>query len=39
MLDLSRSLEHVNARLALLGPDGETVPLPMDAYNILVKVT
>ncbi len=38
MLDLSRFLSHVPAPAALLGPDGETVPLPMEAYQVLVKV-
>ena len=38
MLDLSRFLAHVTAPAALLGPDGQTVPLPMEAYQVLVKV-
>lgn len=38
MLDLSRFLEHVSEPAALLGPDGQTVPLPMEAYKVLVKV-
>lgn len=38
MLDLSRFLEHVIEPAALLGPDGQTVPLPMEAYQVLVKV-
>lgn len=38
MLDLSRFLEHVSEPAALLGPDGQTVPLPMEAYEVLVKV-
>ncbi len=38
MLDLSRFLAHVAEPAALLGPDGQTVPLPMEAYRILVKV-
>lgn len=38
MLDLSRFLAHVSAPAALLGPDGETVPLPMEAYQVLVSV-
>lgn len=37
MLDLSRFLEHVSEPAALLGPDGQTVPLPMEAYEVLVK--
>ena len=38
MLDLSRFLENVSVPAALLGPDGQTVPLPMEAYKVLVKV-
>ena len=38
MLDLSRFLEHVSEPAALLGPDGQTVPLPMEAHKALVKV-
>jgi len=38
MLDLSRFLAHVTAPAAMLGPDGQTVPLPMEAYQVLVKV-
>lgn len=38
MLDLSRFLENVSEPAALLGPDGQTVPLPMEAYKVLVKV-
>jgi excisionase family DNA binding protein len=38
MLDLSRFLAQVSEPAALLGPDGQTVPLPMEAYHVLVKV-
>jgi len=38
MLDLFRFLENVSEPAALLGPDGQTVPLPMEAYEVLVKV-
>ena len=38
MLDLSRFLASVAEPAALLGPDGQTVPLPMEAYRVLVKV-
>lgn len=38
LLDLSRFLAHVTEPAALLGPDGQTVPLPMEAYQVLVKV-
>lgn len=38
MLDLSRFLSQVAEPAALLGPDGQTVPLPIEAYRVLVKV-
>lgn len=38
MLDLSRFLAHTSAPAALLGPDGQTVPLPMEAFQVLVAV-
>ena len=38
MLDLSRFLERVTEPAALLGPDGQTVPLPLEAYRVLVDV-
>ena len=38
MLDLSRFLSHITEPAALLGPDGQTVPLPMEAFQVLVKV-
>ncbi len=38
MLDLSKFLDHITAPAALLGPDGETVPLPLEAFNVLVEV-
>ncbi len=38
MLDLSRFLDQVAEPAALLGPDGQTVPLPIEAYQVLVKV-
>lgn len=38
MLDLSRFLHHITEPAALLGPDGQTVPLPMEAFQVLVKV-
>lgn len=38
ILDLSRFLAHVTEPAALLGPDGQTVPLPMEAFQVLVKV-
>jgi len=38
MLDLSKFLDHVTAPAALLGPDGQTVPLPLEAFRVLVEV-
>jgi excisionase family DNA binding protein len=38
MLDLSRFLAHITEPAALLGPNGQAVPLPMEAYRVLVKV-
>ena len=38
MLDLSRFLDKVTEPAALLGPDGQTVPLPLEAYRVLVDV-
>lgn len=38
MLDLGRFLAQITEPAALLGPDGQTVPLPMQAYEVLVKV-
>lgn len=38
MLDLSRFLEAHNAPAALLGPDGEQVPLPLEIYDVLRQV-
>ncbi len=39
MLDVARFLARVAEQpAALLGPDGQTVPLPMEAYQVLVKV-
>ncbi|CAL8971681.1 hypothetical protein TESS_TESS_00284 [Tessaracoccus sp. O5.2] len=38
MLDLSRFLERVTEPAALLGPDGQTVALPLEAYRVLVDV-
>lgn len=38
VLDLSRFLDHLTEPAALLGPDGQTVPLPLEAYRILVDV-
>ncbi|MGB4272058.1 MAG: helix-turn-helix domain-containing protein [Propionicimonas sp.] len=38
MLDLSKFLEQVPAPAVLLGPDGQTVPLPLEAFRVLVEV-
>ena len=38
MLDLSRFLDKVTEPAALLGPDGQTVALPLEAYRVLVDV-
>lgn len=38
MLDLSRFLEQISEPAALVGPDGQTVPLPLEAFRILTGV-
>jgi len=38
LLDLSRFLEHVSAPSVLVGPDGQTVGLPQEVYEVLIKV-
>lgn len=38
MLDLSRFLGGLTQPAALLGPDGQTVPLPLEAFNVLRDV-
>ena len=38
MLDLSKFLEGLTQPAALLGPDGQTVPLPLEAFSILRDV-
>ncbi|MDL5487462.1 excisionase family DNA-binding protein [Microbacterium wangruii] len=38
MLNLARFLESHSAPAALLGPDGEQIPLPMAAYDVLRQV-
>lgn len=38
MLDLSRFLERHPEPAALVGPDGQTVPLPLEAFRVLVAV-
>ncbi|EZP64500.1 DNA binding domain, excisionase family [Micrococcus luteus] len=38
MLDLSRFLGALTQPAALLGPDGQTVPLPLEAFNVLREV-
>ena len=38
MLDLSRFLNQVAQPAALIGPDGQTVGLPMEAYRVLIDI-
>jgi excisionase family DNA binding protein len=38
MLELSRFLDQHGQPAALLGPDGEQVPLPMEVYQLLISV-
>jgi excisionase family DNA binding protein len=38
LLDLSKFLEEHTEPAALLGPDGEQIPLPMEVYDVLVRV-
>lgn len=38
MLDLSTFLSHHDEAAALVGPDGQTVALPVEAYRVLVDV-
>lgn len=38
MLDLSRFLDQVPEPAALLGPDGQVVPLPIEVYAVLRDV-
>ncbi|MBT2499168.1 helix-turn-helix domain-containing protein [Agromyces sp. ISL-38] len=38
MLELSRFLEQHDQPAALLGPDGEQVPLPFEVYQVLMNV-
>ncbi|KUP26871.1 helix-turn-helix domain-containing protein [Kocuria rhizophila] len=38
MLDLSTFLDNVTQPAALLGPDGQTVALPLEAFNVLRDV-
>ncbi len=38
MLDLSKFLDQMTAPAALVGPDGQTVPLPLEAFRVLRQV-
>lgn len=38
ILDLSKFLDGLTEPAALLGPDGQTVPLPIEAFNVLCEV-
>lgn len=38
MLDVSKFLESISENAALLGPDGQTVPLPEEIFHVLVDI-
>ncbi|WP_235500559.1 helix-turn-helix domain-containing protein [Leifsonia sp. Root227] len=38
LLDLAQFLEHHTAPAVLVGPDGEQIPLPIEAYDVLREV-
>ena len=38
MLDVSKFLGNVTENAALLGPDGQTVPLPEEIFHVLVSI-
>ncbi len=38
MLDLSKFLDQVSAPAALVGPDGQAVTLPLEAFQVLQQV-
>lgn len=38
MLELSKFLDQVSAPAALVGPDGQTVALPLEAFQVLRQV-
>lgn len=38
MLDVSKFLESISEHAALLGPDGQTVPLPEEIFHVLVDI-
>lgn len=38
MLDLSKFLDQVSTPAALVGPDGQTVALPLEAFRVLRQV-
>jgi excisionase family DNA binding protein len=38
LVDVSRSLEELRGSAILLGPDGQRIPLPVEAYQVLLKV-
>ncbi|MEN2741296.1 excisionase family DNA-binding protein [Microbacterium sp. X-17] len=38
LLDLARFLEHHSAPAVLVGPDGEQIALPLEAYEVLRQV-
>lgn len=38
LLDLSKFLDHHDEPAALLGPDGEQIPLPLEVYSTLTQI-
>ncbi|KSU53336.1 MULTISPECIES: helix-turn-helix domain-containing protein [unclassified Gordonia (in: high G+C Gram-positive bacteria)] len=38
LMDLSRFLDHHHEPAALVGPDGEEVPLPLEVYRTLTQI-
>ncbi|MCF8612143.1 helix-turn-helix domain-containing protein [Gordonia sp. HY285] len=38
LMDLSKFLDHHDEPAALLGPDGEQIPLPLEVYSTLTQI-
>ncbi|GAA4401722.1 helix-turn-helix domain-containing protein [Tsukamurella soli] len=38
LMDLSKFLDHHEEPAALLGPDGDQIPLPLEVYNTLTRI-
>ena len=38
LLDLSKFLDHHTEPAALLGPDGQQIPLPLEVYKTLIQI-